>query len=218
MREADRHADPEADAPARSANRAGGAPKVRLLTGPARTAALRDVAALRIEILREYPYLYAGDPEAERKYLLDFAATASSAIVGAFDGERLVGAATGVSLAYEKAAWKAPFLERRIPADQVFYFGESVLQPAFRGLGVGTRFFELREAEARRQGARLCAFLAVVRPEDDLKRGVDRAGVETYWRALGYAPLPDAIAELEWREVGADHETPHQMQYWTREL
>ena len=214
MRQADRSLDPGPDEPASAV----GAPEVRLLTGPARTAALREVAALRIEILREYPYLYAGDPEAERKYLLDFAATTSSAIVGAFDGERLVGAATGVSLAFEKAAWKAPFIERRIPADQVFYFGESVLQPSYRGLGVGTRFFELREEEARRQGARLCAFLAVVRPEDDRQRGVDRAGVETYWRALGYAPLPEAIAELEWREVGADHETPHKMQYWTREL
>ena len=195
-----------------------GSVRVASLRGPALTAALPHLAALRIQVFREYPYLYDGDLDYERKYLSSYATDPSAVVVGAFDGDRLIGAATGASLAGEKGAWTAPFVARGVPLDQVFYFGESVLRPEYRGQGLGHRFFDHREKAAERQGARLCAFVAVIRPEDHPARPADYRPLDPFWRRRGYAPLADAVAEFEWREVGADIETKHQLQYWTRAL
>ncbi|MCA1775426.1 MAG: GNAT family N-acetyltransferase, partial [Loktanella sp.] len=72
---------------------------VRALTGAALEAALPDVARLRIAVFRDWPYLYDGDLAYEEGYLQSYRDSASAIVVGAFDGDRLVGAATGTPLA-----------------------------------------------------------------------------------------------------------------------
>ena len=42
---------------------------LRSLTGVDLDSALDDVAALRIAVFRDWPYLYDGDPDYERRYL-----------------------------------------------------------------------------------------------------------------------------------------------------
>ncbi|MEZ4951003.1 MAG: GNAT family N-acetyltransferase [Saprospiraceae bacterium] len=46
-------------------------------------------------------------------------------------------------------------------------FQRSVLLPEYRGQGIGVKFFEMREAQAKDLGwFNLCTFCRVVRPED----------------------------------------------------
>ena len=45
------------------------------------------------------------------------------------------------------------FVARGIEVARLFYFGESVLLPEYRGQGVGHAFFDHREAQARGVGA-----------------------------------------------------------------
>ena len=73
--------------------------RVERLTGPALQAALPDLAALRTRVFRDWPYLYEGSEAYERRYIATYAASVDSVIVGAFDGGRLVGAATALPLA-----------------------------------------------------------------------------------------------------------------------
>jgi hypothetical protein len=47
---------------------------------------------------------------------------------------------------------KAPFIAAGGNVDHIFYFGESVLLPQFRGMGIGHHFFDEREAAARAAG------------------------------------------------------------------
>ena len=47
--------------------------RVETLTGDALTAALPDLARLRIAVFRAYPYLYEGDPDYERRYIQAYA-------------------------------------------------------------------------------------------------------------------------------------------------
>ena len=60
----------------------------------------------------------------------------------------------------------APFAAAGFDLADTFYCGESVLLPDYRGRGVGHRFFDLREAQARKIGRRWCCFCAVIRPDD----------------------------------------------------
>ncbi|MFN6978503.1 MAG: GNAT family N-acetyltransferase, partial [Gemmobacter sp.] len=59
---------------------------VRILTGAALDAAIDDVARLRIEVFRDFPYLYDGDMDYERGYAASYRDSAGAILVGAFDG------------------------------------------------------------------------------------------------------------------------------------
>ena len=137
---------------------------VRTLTGAEISAALDDLAQLRIEVFRAFPYLYDGDVAYERDYIVEFAAAPHAALVAAFDGDRIVGAATASPMNAQKAEFQRPFVDRGIDVDRLFYFGESVLLPDYRGQGIGHAFFDQREAAGRVAGAVQASFCAVIRP------------------------------------------------------
>ena len=71
---------------------------VRPRTGAEVGAALGDLAALRIAVFAAYPYLYDGDAAYEAEYLTEYAAAADAVLVAAFDGARIVGAATAAPI------------------------------------------------------------------------------------------------------------------------
>ena len=70
----------------------------RVLAGDARVQALDSVAALRISVFRDWPYLYDGSLAYERDYLRTYIDSPNAILVGAFDGDRLVGASTGTPM------------------------------------------------------------------------------------------------------------------------
>lgn len=192
--------------------------QVRVLTGPALAAALEDVAKLRITVFRDWPYLYDGDVEYERRYLAEYATTPSAVLVGAFDGARLVGAATGMMLLDADASFAGPFAAQPFDPKAVFYCAESVLLPDYRGQGVGHRFFDLREDHARGLGATHAAFCAVQRPADHPLRPDDPRDLAPFWHARGYTPLPDVIARFDWTDIGAQAPTSKPLMFWIRTL
>ncbi|GHG93773.1 GNAT family N-acetyltransferase [Pseudodonghicola xiamenensis] len=192
--------------------------ETRVLTGAALDAALEDVARLRIEIFRAWPYLYDGSLDYERGYLQSYRDSDGAVLVGAFDGERLIGAATGTPLADHADDFAAAFANSGLVLDQVFYCAESVLLPDYRGHGIGHRFFDAREDHARRLGFRHSAFCAVQRPTSHPLRPADYRPLDTFWQKRGYHPLPGAIASFTWKDIGQATESQHPLQVWIREL
>ncbi len=190
----------------------------RVLTGDALTEALDDVARLRIAVFRDWPYLYEGDLAYERRYLAPYAKSDQALIVGAFAEGRLVGAATGAPLSEHAADFAAAFDQSGIDLAQVFYCAESVLLPDWRGSGAGRRFFDLREAHARRLGFRKICFCTVIRDTSHPYCPADYRPLDRFWRRRGYEPLPDVIASFSWKDVGALEETAKSMQFWMRDL
>ena len=189
---------------------------VRPLTGAEVAAALDDLARLRIAVFAAYPYLYDGDAAYEADYLREFAAAPDAVMVAAFDGEKIVGAATASPMAAQRAQFQAPFAARGLNVARLFYFGESVLLPQYRGHGVGHAFFDHRETRAREFGANAACFAAVIRPDDHPARPAGYQPVDAFWRKRGYAPMPGFVTELAWKEHGEAEESPKPMQYWLR--
>lgn len=188
------------------------------LTGPALAAALDEVAALRIAVFREFPYLYDGDMDYERAYLASYRDSPGAIVVGAFDGDLLVGAATGTPLADHAADFAAPLARTGIALERVFYCAESVLLPTYRGQGMGHRFFDLREDHARALGFDHSAFCAVIRPQDHPARPAGYRALDGFWTARGYAPVAGAIAEFSWKDIGLPRETRKPLQVWMHVL
>ncbi|WP_170765289.1 GNAT family N-acetyltransferase [Ruegeria lacuscaerulensis] len=191
---------------------------VRALTGEALAGALDDVASLRIEVFRTWPYLYDGDLEYERKYLQSYRDSDKAIVVGAFDGDRLVGASTGAPLTDHADDFAAAFDGTGLDLSQIFYCAESVLLSEYRGQGVGHKFFDQREAHARSLGFTKCAFCGVQRPADHPMRPANYRPLDAFWRARGYEPLPGAIAQFSWKDFGDEGETPKPLQFWIRDL
>lgn len=192
--------------------------EVRALASAEIAARLDEIAALRIAVFRDWPYLYDGDPDYERRYLQPYVDSPGAVVAGAFDGQRLVGAATGTPMADHAADFAAALAGIGIPLSDIFYCAESVLLPDFRGHGIGHRFFDIREGHARDLGCRYVAFCGVVRPDDHPARPAGARSLEPFWRGRGYAPVPGAVAEFAWRDLGEAEETKKPLQFWIKAL
>ena len=139
-------------------------------------------------------------------------------LVAAFDGAKIAGAATASPMWAQKPEFRAPFEAHGIDTSKLFYFGESVLLPEYRGHGIGHAFFDRREEAARGAGAAAATFAAVVRPPDHPARPAGHSPLDAFWRKRGYEPVPGFTTELAWKEHGEAQESPKPMQYWMRQL
>ncbi|MGY6706364.1 GNAT family N-acetyltransferase [Roseinatronobacter sp.] len=188
------------------------------LSGSQIDPVIDGLAALRIRVFRDWPYLYDGDHDYERAYLRVYRDNPRAVVVGAFDGETLVGAATGLPMADADAEFAAAFANSPHDVSQIFYCAESVLLPAYRGQGAGHRFFDLREGRARAQGFGFSAFCSVVRPDDHPARPAAYTPLDAFWHNRGYGPLQGITAQFSWRDVGQDSESPKTLQFWMKHL
>ena len=192
--------------------------RVERLSGAALERALPEVARLRIAVFRAFPYLYDGDAAYEERYLQVYRESADAVLVGAWDGDRLVGAATGTPMEDHAEDFGAAMAGAGAPLERIFYCAESVLLPEYRGQGIGHRFFDAREDHARALGRTHCAFCGVVRAADHPARPADYRPLDAFWRKRGYAPVPGAVARFRWKEVGQAEESTHELQFWLRAL
>ncbi|CAH2598625.1 GNAT family N-acetyltransferase [Rhodovastum atsumiense] len=180
---------------------------------------LPALARLRITVFREYPYLYDGDEGYEAEYLRTYAASPQAGVIVAFDGTTPVGAATCLPLADETDNVTAPFRARGWDPARFFYFGESVLLPAYRGQGLGVGFFAAREAHARAvSSCDFATFCAVRRPADHPARPASWQPLDTFWRRRGFSPDPGLACTMSWKEVGEPAETSKTLAFWVKSL
>ena len=192
--------------------------KVEALSGAALEAALDRVAELRIRVFRDWPYLYDGDLAYERRYLEPYRDNPRAVVAGAFDGATLVGAATGMPMEDHADEFASAFDGTGLDLSDIFYCAESVLLPDYRGHGVGHRFFDIREAKAAELGRRHVVFCGVQRPAEHPARPADYRPLDAFWRKRGYRPLPGAIAQYHWKDIGDTGESAKPLQFWIREL
>ena len=193
--------------------------EVTSLTGGAIQAVLPDLARLRMIVFRDWPYLYDGTLEYEEQYLATFAAAPGAVCVIARDGDKIVGASTGLPMIHADEEFKGPFAAAGYDIAEVFYCGESVLLSSHRGGGAGHAFFDHREAHARALGGfKYSTFCRVVRPEDHPLKPKDYRALDGFWRKRGYAPAPGLVAHFAWKDIDQSVETEKALQFWIRDL
>ena len=192
--------------------------EVRRLTGASLGAAIPKIAALRIEVFRDWPYLYDGDLAYEESYLAPYRDNSDAVLVGAFADGTLVGAATAMPLQAHADSFAAAFADSKYDPKNLFYCAESVLLPQYRGQGAGHAFFDLRESAAREQGFAHVTFCAVVRPPVHPACPDNYRPLDTFWRARGYRPLSGVTANFDWKDIGEQFESTKCLPFWLRDL
>lgn len=185
------------------------------LTGQEIIDRLDDLAGLRLNIFREYPYLYEGKIEDERCYLADYAAKGCALL--ACDGERVAGAITGMPLADESAAFVKPFFAAGLVPEDYFYIGELLLHKQYRGQGLGSRLLANLEQLVGKQGRyhRYC-FATVVRPDEHHLRPLEFIPIERFSIRHGYRPLSGVSVQIAWQELDGQT-TAKTLRFWDKE-
>lgn len=177
-----------------------------------------DLAKLRLTVFKEYPYLYQGNMEYELKYLQTYVACKESVLVIVKNGHEVVGVSSAIPLEFETPECQQPFIEKNMPINKIFYFGESVVLPQYRGRGVYRQFFHERENAAVAYGSSVTAFCAVARDENDPRRPDDYVSLDSIWKHFGYQQHPELIAYYEWKEIDSAEQTRKPMVFWTKTL
>lgn len=192
---------------------------VESLSGKAIEDCIPDLARLRIEVFRDFPYLYEGNLEYEEKYLRTYIESPESIVVLARDEERVIGASTGLPLEHETEEFQKPFREHGYDPSRIFYCAESVLLKEYRGRGIYKKFFEGRENHSLRLGRfDYCTFCCVQRPADHPLRPSDYVPLDAVWTRFGYVKHPDLVAYYAWKDVGEPDETLKPMVFWIKSL
>lgn len=187
-----------------------------LAIGSEIAALIPQLGQLRMEVFHDFPYLYEGSFEYEKNYLQVYSQDPLSLAFGVFDHDRLVGATTGIPLTGESPEIRQPFIEQGLNPEEIFYFGESILLPEYRGRGIGHVFFDVRERHALEHGFRITAFCSVVRPQDHPLRPSDYRPNNDFWTKRGYIEQNYCCC-MSWLDRNETEETEKELIFWTKE-
>ena len=192
--------------------------RIKTVSGEEIREHIPELAKLRIQVFRDFPYLYKGSWEYEKKYLKTYLRSDKTVFVLVIDGDEVVGASSGMPLELETQEVKRPFEMQGLNADEVFYFGESVLDKRYRGRGFGKRFYTERENHAQSHGFTWCAFCGVVRPENHPLRPAGHRPLDAFWISQGYDKKPEMTTFFEWQDVGQPQPTKKEMVFWMKKI
>lgn len=192
---------------------------VRGFTGDEMERYIPELSRLRIEVFRDFPYLYDGSYEYEETYLKTYVDSPGSVIVLAMDDDKIIGASTGMPMQNETDEIKRPFIEQGYDTSKVFYFAESVLNKSYRGHGIGVQFFNQREAHVNEQGGfDYTCFCGVERPLDHPLRPVDFVPLNAFWNKRGYVRQPELKTTISWLDLDEAAETQKTMVFWMKSI
>lgn len=211
---------------------------IKRLTGQEILPFIPALAELRITVFREFPYLYDGSHHYEEKYLKRYTKSDKTVVVVVLDGEKVVGASTGMPLSDEDAAVRKPFeilmqtgklsetiLNSETSGDQsqyelnllnIYYFGESVLLKDYRGMGFGVRFFEERELHAVGLGYSITTFCAVDRTPNHPLKPASYIPLHDFWIKRGYRCLTGVQSVFKWKDLNESQESDKTLTFWVK--
>lgn len=190
--------------------------KIKTLKGKHILPFIEELAILRIAIFKEYPYCYDGSMKYESEYLKTYTDCNESTITIVMHDKKVIGASTAIPLEYEIEAFKNPF--RNENQSEIFYLGESVLLPEFRGKNIYRHLFQERETAALNYGCKRTTFCAVERPQPDKRKPKNYASLEPVWSHFKYIKNEKRSTYFPWKDIGDHLESTKQMVYWEKWL
>ncbi|MBT1070618.1 GNAT family N-acetyltransferase [Pelotalea chapellei] len=190
----------------------------QLLTGPATTDVLDDLATLRLDIFREYPYLYQGRRKDELNYLATYAKAPDACVILAYDGSAIIGAATGMPLIHEDAQVLDAFAGTTAPLEEMYYVGELLFRAAYRNGGLGQKLLARLESHIRSLGCyRTLTSATIERPDDHPLRPSGYIPLTRFLSRTGFVRLPGVTTHFTWLEIDGV-KRDHSMQFWSKKL
>ena len=168
---------------------------IRSFIGSSIQPYLNSIARLRLEVFRDFPYLYESTLENEIAVVQAHIRCPDAIAVLVFDGSTVVGVSTGIPADQKEADFQKVLADHEIAPARAFYFSESVLLKQYRGRGIGHHFYDLREDHVKnlKNYDSIC-FFTVPRANNDPERPADYLPLSEFWTKRGYVLYP----HVEW--------------------
>ena len=184
------------------------------LVGPPIETVLKELSELRVQTFYDFPYLYEGHLEYEKNYLNRYLKSPRSFFFGLWDQNQLIGATTGLPLIDEDPS----FHNSIVDVQSVYYFGESLLLPKYRGQKIGHLFFDEREAFAvKNNNFKITCFCSVIRPADHPLRPLNYRPHDLFWQKRGYQKQNQWLTQMSWQDRNEKSETFKTLQFWMKD-
>lgn len=118
--------------------------RIEVFKGAEAAPYIRPLSEMRLKVFCEFPFLYVGNMEDDLAYTQMFSTSSQGMLVVAFEGDTIVGIRSGMPVKSEKAGpldeGKCRQLEAHgIKAEEYYYCGEIIVEPAFRKKGIATQ-------------------------------------------------------------------------------
>lgn len=188
------------------------------LIGHKAEPSLEAIASLRLDIFREYPYLYEGLRDDELRYLRSYAEKPGACVILVEDAGKTIGAATGMPLKHEDQHLLDSFAGTAHLIDKSYYVGELLFYRDYRHRGFGSRLLARIEEYVRSLGPYshlVC--MTVMRPPDHLLCPADYAPIERFLARTGFVPMAGITSTIAWREIDGVRRD-HLLQFWRKDL
>ena len=176
-----------------------------------------EIANLRIEVFKEFPYLYEGRIEYEQDYLKRYIQASNSLICLVKNGDQIIGMTSAISLNDEDPDIKEQYMKLGFNPQTTCYFGESIIKFKYRGQGIGKKFFEIREdfSNHKIKNLEFTTFCAVKREIDHTLRPRDYFDLAPFWSKLGYQKTDQSI-QLKWKDIDKSAEDYKSLTVWKK--
>lgn len=181
---------------------------------------INDIVTLCHTVYSEYPYLYDGNDAGYEEYISSYADSPSSMACLVFDGEKVIGAATGIPLIESRDLYQQAFKDNgEADLSGIYYLGELVLLKSYRGAGTGMKLHEGFENLVRSSSKyHKIALISIDLPAEDLRKPADYRPIAPFWQKLSYQQQPNIYFIAPWVNVGEKTESMHRMVFWTKSL
>lgn len=183
---------------------------------------IERVSEFRVKYFKEFPHLYSGSLDYERKYMEGYSQEPQALLVVLEDeSDNLLAFSTGMPLTSDSDVVKEAcqtFKKAGYNPENIFYFGETIIVPSQRGKGYYSKIVSLREQEARNMSFNGACFMAVKREKDHPQRPNDYKEIDPIFKRKGYTKTPIEIS-FTYPTVLPDgnvREENHPMIYWVK--
>lgn len=194
---------------------------VKIITGSNIANYTHEVASLRCDIFKEFPYLYQGNLSFEYKYIENFSKQQDSVLLLAYKENLLIGCSTGMPLLdnfHEEL--KLIFRENSYNISELYLFGESVIKKDFRQRGLGGLFFSMRENyvyNCSNNKYKFTSFFAIEREYTHPARPKNYYDLSHFWHKKGYVKT-DMQVYMSYKEIGEHTDSAKLMSIWIKPL
>ena len=170
------------------------------------------LGSFRMEIFRDYPYLYDGSIEHERVYLSRYSRNPESFLIILQDARGIIGACTGTPLTGEDSEFQNAFAGE--DKDEIYYIGEVMLRADSRGQGLGSRLLSTALSLINLERFRIISLCTVDRGLNHPRRPGNYCPPDYLWTKYGFVKSNNLLAYLAWKDIGHEVETQKPMNIW----
>lgn len=166
---------------------------------------LPEIVDLMVEVYRESPFFYEGTREEYLPLVKAYSDSPQGIACVLFDGKKIIGVAAGAPLNQVSEKWQTPFKNESL--DQIYYLGDEVLHPQYRGKHLGSKLFDLFMEEVPKSFSTVAFTM--------MEKSAEEPGVKGVLQNRGFVERKDKTVVIPWTEIGSKEEVPHKLVFWT---